>query len=67
MGAVIVAGDFKMERIASVDAILEGSHVPAMNDEVAGERTVGVWVADQNDGTVTALGVKDAIPTTGEW
>ena len=67
MGAVIVADDFEMERIASVDTILERSHVPAMDVEVAVERAVGVRVADQNDGTVAALAVKDAIPAAGEW
>ena len=55
-----------MQRIASVDAILERSHIPAMDVEVAVERAVGARVADQSDGTVTAPGVKDAIPAAGE-
>src|SRR5206468_11160537 len=41
--------------------------IPAMDVEVAVEPAVGSRVADQNDGTVAALAVKDAIPAAGEW
>src|SRR5260370_23085719 len=67
MGALIVALDFEMERIASVDAILERSHIPAMDVKVAVERAVGARVADQHHRTVAVWGVKDAIPAAGEW
>src|SRR5206468_282443 len=67
MGAVIEAEDSEMERIAIVDAILDRSRIPAMDVEVAVEPAVGSRVADQNDGTVAALAVKDAIPAAGEW